>query len=276
MLPANAGRTVNWYRNTKLNPASTPLTEGTTPAGSDVSRKSYTVTPSQYGDFTVITDLAAQTDVLPQVVDSIKDIVAEQAARTIDLVCRSEMVNFSQVVNAGRGIDVTTIVANDIRKAARDLRANDVLPFTNDRFHAILHPNVVYDLKADTNTGGWIDINKYDNSDVLRNGDGTTGFVGSIDQVDIYETSLVDTVAVGANTAYRNIVMGRNAFGAVQLNKDSLSVMTKDFASGGTEDPLEQRMTLGWKMYFACKSLDDNAASSKNLRSIVVRASASS
>lgn len=274
-LPSNSGRTVTFYRNTKLSAATTPLTEGTTPAGSNVSRVAYTTTPSQYGDFTVITDLVASTDVDSQVVSSIQDIVAEQAARTIDVVCRSEFVNFSQVVNAGRGINVTTIVANDIRKAARDLRAADVLTFTNDKFRAILHPSVVYDLKADTNTGGWIDINKYDNSGILRSGDGTTGFVGSLDGVDIYETSLVDTVAVGPSTAYRNIVVGRNAFAAVKLDKNSLSVMTKGFESGGTEDPLEQRMTLGWKMYFACKSLDDNASGSKNLRSIVIRASAS-
>lgn len=275
-LPSNSGRTVTFYRNTKLSAATTPLTEGTTPAGSNVSRKAYVTTPSQYGDFTVITDIAAQTDVNTTVVESIREIVAEQAARTIDIICRSEIVNFSQVVNAGRVADgafsaTSVLKADDIRRAAADLRAADVLPYENNRYVAILHPTALYQLESETGTGGFMDLKKFDDSSVLSDGPKMNGYRGSINGVDLYESSLVDTVVIGPFNAYRNVVMGKNAFAAVQLDKNSLSVMTKGFESGGSEDPLEQRMTLGWKSYMACLSLDDNATGSKNIRSIVIR-----
>lgn len=279
-LPSNSGRTVTFYRNTKLSAATTPLTEGTTPAGSNVSRVAYTTTPSQYGDFTVITDIAAQTDVNTQVIASIREIVAEQAARTIDITCRSEIVNFSVVVNAGRVADgafssSSTLTANDLRKAAADLRANDVAPYENGRYVLIAHPYAVGNLEQESATGSFIDLRKYDDSKTLADGPSMNGYRGSINGVDIYESSLVDTTVIGPFTAYRNVVMGKNAFAAVQLDKNSLSVMTKGFESGGTEDPLEQRMTLGWKSYMAAKSLDDSAAGSKNIRSIVIRSYAS-
>lgn len=275
-LPSNSGRTVTFYRNTKLSAATTPLSEGTTPAGSSVSRVAYTTTPSQYGDFTIITDIAAQTDVNTTVVESIREIVAEQAARTIDVICRSEIVNFSQVVNAGRVTDAaftTTSVlkADDLRRASADLRANDVLPFEGNRFVAILHPTAMYQLESETGTGGFIDLKKYDDSSVLSDGPKMNGYRGSINGVDLYESSLVDTVGVGIYLAYRNVVMGKNAFAAVQLDKNSMEIIVNDFKSGGSEDPLQQRMTLGWKSYMSAKSLDDNAAGSKNLRAIVIR-----
>jgi N4-gp56 family major capsid protein len=279
-LPSNSGRTVTFYRNTKLAAATTPLTEGVTPAGSNIARVAYTTTPSQYGDFTVITDIAAQTDINSQVVESIREVVAEQAARTVDIIVRSEIVNFSQVVNAGRVADgafgaSSTLKADDLRRAAAELRGNDVLPYENGRYVAIIHPSAAYQLQSETGTGGFMDLKKYDDSKVLSEGPRLNGYMGSINGVDVYESSLVDTTVIGPFTAYRNVVMGKNAFACVQMDKNSLAVITKSFESGGTEDPLEQRMTLGWKSYLAAKSIDDTAAGGKNIRSIVVRSYAS-
>jgi len=41
--------------------------------------------------------------------------------------------------------------------------------------------------------------------------------------------------------------MAQNAYGVVPLQKKSIKSIVKQLGSAGTEDPLDQRSTVGWK-----------------------------
>ena len=46
---------------------------------------------------------------------------------------------------------------------------------------------------------------------------------------------------------YGNIAFGKDAYGIIEPSAESLEVIVKPLGSGGTNDPLNQRSTVGWK-----------------------------
>ena len=46
---------------------------------------------------------------------------------------------------------------------------------------------------------------------------------------------------------YHNFIVGRNGYGATEIENGSAKTIIKEFGSGGTADPLNQRSTAGWK-----------------------------
>lgn len=51
------------------------------------------------------------------------------------------------------------------------------------------------------------------------------------------------------------LIFGANAYGALNVSGDAAHVIVKPKGSGGTEDPLDQRSSVGWKAFFAAKVL---------------------
>ena len=72
---------------------------------------------------------------------------------------------------------------------------------------------------------------------------GVTGLVAADDTtIDVYST----------------LVFGANAYGMIPLQKGNIKNIVKKMGSAGTEDPLDQRATSGWKMAKTCKILNDD------------------
>lgn len=46
---------------------------------------------------------------------------------------------------------------------------------------------------------------------------------------------------------YSTLIIGDNAYGVTEIANGGLKTVIKQLGSGGTEDPLEQRATIGWK-----------------------------
>lgn len=92
-LPQGNGNTVMWRRYLKLTPATTPLTEGVTPTGSNLAYENVLGTVKQYGDWVGITDIVTYLhpdNILAQVTKAL----ARQAADTEEVVVRD-------IINAG-------------------------------------------------------------------------------------------------------------------------------------------------------------------------------
>ena len=51
------------------------------------------------------------------------------------------------------------------------------------------------------------------------------------------------------------IVLGANAYGNCEVSGENAHLIIKQLGSGGTEDPLDQRATAGWKAFYAAKIL---------------------
>ena len=54
---------------------------------------------------------------------------------------------------------------------------------------------------------------------------------------------------------YDVIIIGKDSYGSVK--HDLVESIFKNFGSGGTSDPLNQRATMGWKMSWAGRILND-------------------
>jgi N4-gp56 family major capsid protein len=92
-LPQGNGNTVMWRRYLKLTAATTPLTEGVTPTGSNLAYEQVLGTVKQYGDWVGITDIVTYLhpdNTLAQVTKAL----ARQAADTEEVIIRD-------IINAG-------------------------------------------------------------------------------------------------------------------------------------------------------------------------------
>lgn len=54
---------------------------------------------------------------------------------------------------------------------------------------------------------------------------------------------------------YATLVIGKDAYGVIELEGGALQHIVKQLGSGGTSDPLNQRATAGWKATFTTKRL---------------------
>lgn len=194
-IPKGSGKTIEFRKFSKLPKATTPLTEGVTPAGQKLDVTTVTATLSQYGDYIAQSDVLELTALDNTILEATK-LLGQQAGLTLDTVVRdivvgdctnvryADSVNGSTVnaVTSRAGLSSTycKMTVDTIEKAATDLKAQNA-PTINGSYVAILHPHVVYDLRRNAE---WIDAHKYAQPDELYNGE-----VGQIAGVRIVETT---------------------------------------------------------------------------------------
>jgi N4-gp56 family major capsid protein len=259
-LPKNGGKTINFRRFSPLAHATTPLTEGVTPAGNSLTITETTATVNQYGDFIELSDVLDLTAIDP-VLDEAADLLGEQSAQTLDVIARDilaagttvQYANGKLARNAIAATDVLTVL--EIRKAVRTLKRNNVKTIDGRNYVAIVEPGATFDLQSDTK---WEEAAKYAGSTQLFDGE-----IGRIFGVRFIETSYAK-VFTGAGSGSANVlatlVFGKDAFGMVDIaSSGAVKNIIKAFGSGGTSDPLDQRATSGWKALFTVKILEQLA-----------------
>lgn len=260
-MPASEGQTVNFRRMASLAVATTPLVEGVTPAGSELSISAVTVTPAQYGDFIKISDILDFTAPDPILLEG-GQVLAEQAAETIDELVREIVVAGTTVQYAGGAASRVTIAsgskltATEIQKAVRTMQVNKTRPITqilnastgvgtkpvNGGYVGIVGPYGLYDLKQDSK---FLTVEQYGSRDGLLPSE-----VGSLDEVRFIRTDKPKVyTAAGASSQdiHATIILAADAFGII--SPKGVENIVKPFGAG--EDPLNQRATSGWKMYMA-------------------------
>lgn len=170
-LPENNGKHVNFRRMVPFDAVTTPLTEGVTPAGQTIRQTAFTAMVKPYGAHVEITD---ELDMyhLDNLHQETANLLSDQAALSLDTICRDAMCAGLNVQYANsktsRGALAATdkLTAADIKKAVRTLKRNNCKPFPDGFYHAIVHPDAVFDLTGDSQ---WVDIAKYqDKSKIER------------------------------------------------------------------------------------------------------------
>lgn len=248
-IPANNGKTVNFRKFSSLAPATTPLSEGVTPAGNAITITEVTATVAQYGDFVEVSDLLDLTAIDP-VIDEMSDVLGEQAADTIDIVTRDILVTGTVVQYANGRVSRSAVASgdnltvNEIRKAVRTLKRNKAKPIDGKNYVAIVEPGTTYDLQSDQK---WEEAAKYAGSTQIFSGE-----IGRLYGVRFVETTNAKKFA-GAGAAgidvYATLVIGQDAYGIIDVaGKGNAKMIVKPKGSAGTADPLNQRSTVGWKV----------------------------
>lgn len=124
------------------------------------------------------------------------------------------------------------------------MRADDAPKYSGGYYATIMHPHVFHDLQQEAGTGTFIDLRKYDTPEELFSGE-----AGAMWGTRILLSSNVQFYADGGATTvdvYPTYIFGKDAYGVVMSG--GLETIAKALGSGGTADPLNQRMTVGAKI----------------------------
>lgn len=246
-IPKNGGKTIEFRKYSPLPKATTPLTEGVTPAGKALTVSTVTATVKQYGDFVPLTDMLLLTAIDNNLVQAL-DLLGAQAGATLDTVTREILMGGTSVQYAeGQVTSRATLTAEHkltvkaVRLAARFLKKQNA-PKIDGGYVAIIHPDIAYDIQDDPD---WKEWNKYTTSDKMFQGE--IGKIANVRFVETTEAKIFAQAGASNQDVYATLILGANAYGTTNIEGGGLETIVKQLGSGGTEDPLNQRGTAGWK-----------------------------
>ena len=162
-LPEHNGKTVKFRRFTPFAAITEPLAEGVTPAGQTLTETAFTAMVKPYGGHVELTD-EINFYLLDNMHQETAKLLADQAALSLDTISRNALnagmnVQYANSKTSRGALDSTDkLTFAEIKKAVRNLKRKNVKPFADGFYHAIVHPDVVHDLTADTM---WVDVAKY-------------------------------------------------------------------------------------------------------------------
>ncbi len=262
--------------------ATTPLVEGVTPEGRQLSKQDYTVTLAQYGDYVTITDVVDVThpdDVLGQTSDSL----GEEAAVTVETlrfnVLKAGTNVFYGTSVAGRSTVANKISLADQRRVTTALNRQNAKKITSvvaskpdyntksveASYVAVVHPDLENDIRDMT---GFKPVSDY--------GPHTSPWeneIGSVEQCRYISTTVAapflaaGVVVASAPTlrsagdvnidVYPVLYFARDAYGIVPLKGHSSMTPMVVNPKPAPGDPLGQRGTVGWKLWTATVILQE-------------------
>ena len=279
-----------WYKTAKVSPvtkgsnsktvifrgfnrlalALTPLNEGVTPAGSNLTMNQVTAVLSQYGDFTYITDVAEFLYDRSLIKDA-ADVLGVQSSETIDTTIMNVIAAGTNVIYGDGTVSTratvtiamkltSTLITRDVRFLERNnVEKFDAMPIIGQAYAFVAHPDVIYDLRQDTN---WISAVNYSSPTPSndKRGDLFTGELGYWQGVRVISTTM-SPVFAAAGASSQN-VYGCECYGKGAYAVSEFSGGLKTYIHTGgvqdTSDPLEQRSTVGWKWEGVTAILDNN------------------
>ena len=270
-IPRNNSDVIKFRRYSLLSSATTPLTEGVTPSGSQLSKTDLTATVAQYGDYVTLTDKLVFTTLDP-VLSETAGILGVQYAQTMDELARDVLAAGTTVQYAGTATSRATvsssmkITKSEIQEAVKTLKGNEARKITEmvnpgsgfdtspvpAAFIAIVHPNTTYDLK---NIPGFIPVEQYGQKKALP------GEVGSLDEVRFIETTQAKVFSsAGASSidVYATIILAEDAYARTRISGEAVHNIVKPLGSAGSADPLNQRQTSGWKATYVTTILNQS------------------
>lgn len=258
-IPANGGKTIEFRKFDSLPKATTPISEGVTPAGKSLKATAITATVEQYGDFITQSDVLELTSLDNTILEATK-LLGKQAGMTLDTIVREKLMAGKNVlycpkvgadgaetaVTSRSALDTTCqLSVKRIQKAVAMLRAQNA-PTIGGKYVAIIHPYVAYDLMRDPE---WIDAHKYANPTNLYEGE-----IGEVAGVRFVQTTEAKIFEGGV---FATLVLGEGAYGVTDISGGGLQTIVKQKGSAGTADPLDQRSSVGWKAMKTAEILVD-------------------
>ena len=249
-IPKNNGKTIEFRKYSPLAKATTPLTEGVTPAGNSLNVTTFTSEVHQYGDYIKLSDVLQLTAIDNNVVQATK-LCGPQAGRTLDTITREVLAGGTNVIYAPKadGTIITSratltkecVLTPDLFfKAAAQLESMNA-DTIDDSYVAIIHPYAAYDLMRSEE---WIDVHKYAKPDNIYSGE-----IGKISNVRFVKSteakSWTGDGCPSGLAVFGTIVLGAHAYGTTEVTGGGLQHIVKPLGYG--EDPLNQRSSVGWK-----------------------------
>ena len=265
-LPRNMGRFVNYTKYYKLAKPSS-LTEGTAISLSALSAKRLTASVTGYGMGVGISDLIVMSGVSDTVRGAVFELSKAMALKVDDVIRISLSGSGLRVNPLNSASTATSLVATattattkQVFKAAAALAQANARRWPDGSFAGVVHPCQAFQIRSDTATGGWVDINKYASDNtvglIYRGETGKIGGVRIVESQNVTQNAGA-TISSGAS-GFMGYICGPGAYGVVELDGAAASVFVKQVGSAGTSDLINQRGGVGVKVYFASFIEDSN------------------
>lgn len=264
-IPLNSGDQMVFGRFGTLSAATIPLTDGQTPAGSQLSRTDFKAAISWYGDFVTISD-QVQFVVQDRVLNEATKVLSIQLGLTIDTLIRDMMVSTASTIACTHGVNggtPTEITDSDIQTAVVALRLGNARLMTNPlpgenkqgtapvraSYWGFMPVEMQKDLEA---VSSFISAANYANqANALEAEWGSTRNCRWLLNTNGYNNG-------AATPIFSSFMLGQEAYGVVRLGAKEAEFIVKPLGASGTADPLNQRGTVGYKYPFATRLLNDN------------------
>ena len=235
-----------WFGETAITAAKTPLTEEADVAPTKMPATStVTVTAEEYGFAVATTRFFANRTLAP--FDEHKArAIADHAGKVIDeLVQDSIKAGITETTTDGDPENALTsgddLTAAHVREVVTTFRANNVPTWDNEFYVAVVHPNVIHDLREETGPGGWRVAKEYIDDSLIRRGE-----VGEFEGVRFVQNNRVRKGAgsatghnAGPANTYNNYFFGYG--GLLEYVKEDVHTVV-----GPVVDNLNRFRTLGW------------------------------
>lgn len=278
-FPNNMTKVMKFRRYEALPILTTPLAEGVTPTSQSIAVSDVTLTLTQFGGYTEISDVVNDTHEDP-VLQEHAGVLGEQAAQTVEKfrygIFRAG-TNVAYANGATRSAVNSVISIESIRKAVRSLKRQNARPITqvirstpnwgteNVRasYVALIHPDLEADVRA---LPGFVPTEKY----------GTIppwdAELGKVEEVRFVCSTIFESfIAAGgdptvnsvlsddgmAADVYPVLILGRDAIGVSALRGQSSLTPTVVNPKPSDSDPLAQRGKVGWKTMQGAVILND-------------------
>ena len=270
-VPMNNSMTIKFRRYFNLPVALTPLSEGITPNGSQLSKVDITAQLEQYGDFVELTDRLTMTTEDPVRMEANEEL-ADQFADTIDQLCRDEIVTGTSVLFAGSATQRNQVAAGNVITQTLVERAEENLKLNRARyitafvdatqniattplapaFWAINHTNITRTIRA---FAGFLKVEQYSQAGARI--DGEIGKVSNTRFVETVNAKIFAGAGSGGIDVYATLIIAKYAYAISRISGHAVENIAHPLGSAGSADPLNQRETVGWKATFVAKILND-------------------
>jgi N4-gp56 family major capsid protein len=288
-IPVGAGLKVHFHRLPVLAAATTAFNTGDDdPAATTATLVGVTAIVKQYGSFMVISDMAEDGS-FKSAIEYAAEMCAQQMARSSDGLIYAEVksAGTTAATENGGALAASASVSSEadhgltmqnLEHLVYTLKNSNVRYYPDGSYKYIAHPATIKTVRALTGTREYIDLMK---NIMNKEAISSPSIVGRLAGFTFSETTEITTAATHAATtsyAYENVVAGYESVGCTSLlghasrvskkgtpklisrprfqYRPNADLIFKGIGSSGTEDPLNRRGSVGWKIRFVAKVLD--------------------
>lgn len=218
-IPAGQGKSIVVPRYPRVT--ATTLNEGVAPSNTEVTTDGATLTVSEVGLTTIVSDVAL-LGASSNVVADIGRLFGEAIARKMD----ADLMNLFHTITTEVGGVSTAASAAELFKAAAKLRSQGYDTAADCAF--ILHPAQAYDLKSSITSTFAAPASMIGNA-AMEN-----GYVGQLAGIPVFESSLVPETIVGGGAAgdYCGALIHRDCLGLAMMKDITIESQREAQARG--------------------------------------------
>lgn len=246
-------KSIELPKYSRLGLATTPLTETDDVTSEALVDTKITFTPVEYGNVVTKTNLASlQTG--GRVDLAAAQLIGINWSQTMDklAVLALDASTNGYVIGGTAEGSVTSgqVASRTFLNYFYNKMARANVPTIGGMYVAVMHDDVIHDLRADTNTGGWMDVAKYAQPDtVFRN---EVGMYGGFRIIRNNHATFADQSGAGTVDLYNSYFMGFNGLGKATSQPGSLRVT-------GPFDKLGRFVNMGWYEVTQYKIVEQDA-----------------